>query len=417
MRLTRIQYYIFLLILFFLPSNLFLKFFEQSAYIHGILVDYFLPKLFITDILIASLFIISIFVDKKEQIAKKTNKHLVIYVFLLLAVLLRSFLTKYNIASLSFILPLLTSGYFFFFLLNHKSFLQNIKTSLVLSFTILFQALLGVYQFISQHSLFGYMFLGEPTFAPYTQLARTDFGGISRVLPYGTLPHPNVLAGILTFYMLILILTANKHTMKKPYGTFICFSLFIGFICLLLTYSISAIIAFLLASALFLISKTKKIHLEVLHIILLAVVTYILITTIVFVAPLQTTNTSLTRRMQLERIATSIIKDHPFVGIGLNQFPSYVLRYGGVISTTQFLQPVHNIPLLILAEWGVLSIVLFALLYYFEHKYYSCNRQYFFILFLPLIVIFSLDHYLYTLHQGQLLTAIIFACLIQKKEK
>ncbi len=419
MRLARVQYYIFLLILFLLPSNLFLKFSEQTAYVNGILVDYLLPKLFLTDIWIFLLMVITIVIEYKRAFDVKRKKTIGIYVFVALYLLFRSLFAKNATASLSYIFTLLSSGYFCFFLLGHKSFFNNIKTTGVIAFTILFQALLGVYQFFSQHSLFGYLFLGEPTFAPYTQLAHVDIGGISRVLPYGTLPHPNVLAGFLLFYMLFLLLTMKIHSIKKStvFFAFITISLFLGVFCLLLTYSISAITSLLLASTLFLLSKTKKIHLKVSHIVVLAALTYVVITTIIFITPIQTPNTSLTRRMQLEHIAVSSIREYPLFGIGPNQFPIYVLRYGGVISTTQFLQPVHNIPLLILAEYGVLGIIIFGLFFYFEHNYYSCNKRHFFVLFLPIIVISSLDHYLVTLHQGQLLTAILLAFLIDKKEK
>lgn len=409
----RIQEKLLALILFLLPTNLFLKYVSEDSYVHGILVDYFIPKLYIVDIALILLLLPWIVQHIRNLTQQKIQSYLLpigVGTFFFL----RSLLSQHPLSSLWFFLSLALTILFFFWAIHYKDLFKTPIIRFSLALTILFQSLMGIYQFATQHAVGGYLFFGEPSFE-IISLAKTEFLGVIRVLPYGTLPHPNVLAGILVFYILLLI-----RLRKKTVGTHTAFffiSILLGCITLILTQSITAIFTLSASVIFFCLQKTKKIHFNAPHILFLTIVTYTIITIAIQSIPTNAQyHPSLYRREQLQSIAVSVFTHNPFFGIGINQFPAYVQQFGGVIAPIQFLQPVHNIPLLILAEIGIVGTLFIFLFVYSEHKKYFINLKIFVLFIFPFIFIISLDHYLYTLHQGQLLTAIIFAFVISKKE-
>ncbi|MCG2691495.1 O-antigen ligase family protein, partial [Microgenomates group bacterium] len=97
-------------------------------------------------------------------------------------------------------------------------------------------------------------------------------------------------------------------------------------------------------------------------------------------------------------------------GVGLNNFTVTMEKYGYVTATTRFLQPVHNIYLLILSETGLIGLAGFIYLLYkgrslFIDKVQPCHLALLILLFLGLF-----DHYFFTLQQGLLLLTILLAC-------
>lgn len=126
-------------------------------------------------------------------------------------------------------------------------------------------------------------------------------------------------------------------------------------------------------------------------------------------------------RQELNISAIKLWQRSPIVGIGLGNF---LVNLPHALPSRQiyFLQPVHNIYLLLLSEVGVVGV---GLLVYVvirkvssikyqvsrkKRKYVILNTLY----LIPLISILALglvDHYPLTLQQGQLLTTI-FVCLV-----
>jgi len=122
---------------------------------------------------------------------------------------------------------------------------------------------------------------------------------------------------------------------------------------------------------------------------------------------------SVTRRMDLNYAALNMMKDNPIFGVGLNNFlvalPSYT-----TIDSYQDLQPAHNIYLLLLAEWGVVgsAMVIFLLIKLLFSTSYK--------ILLPLVALLLLglfDHYPYTIHQIQLLFAVLVGFTISLKHE
>ncbi|MEK7458308.1 MAG: hypothetical protein AAB612_02380, partial [Patescibacteria group bacterium] len=69
-----------------------------------------------------------------------------------------------------------------------------------------------------------------------------------------------------------------------------------------------------------------------------------------------------------------------------------------------------------LAETGLIGVLFFILFFKIVHEYYSANFFGFCFLFIPLSVLLSLDHYLFTLQQGQLVFAFVIAMMIKKRK-
>jgi O-antigen ligase len=107
-----------------------------------------------------------------------------------------------------------------------------------------------------------------------------------------------------------------------------------------------------------------------------------------------------------------MIKTYPLAGIGLNNFIVRLPDYWSLVGFTYWLQPVHNLYLLITAETGFTGIVIFIwflILTYrrlFNHLSPSSLAL---TLGLGAILLLSLnDHYWLTLQQNQLLLTVIF---------
>jgi hypothetical protein len=100
-----------------------------------------------------------------------------------------------------------------------------------------------------------------------------------------------------------------------------------------------------------------------------------------------------------------MLDSQPLVGVGLNQFTSRVEQYTQIREVVRFVQPVHHLGLLWLAETGLLGLM-FLLWVLLEIK----NKK----LILPILILLPiavLDHYLLTQNQGLLLGVVLFSLL------
>ncbi len=190
------------IIVFLIPSNLFFKFFVDSAYVHGLLIDYLLPKIYLSDIFLFALFVVWFY----EIWRKKLRIQLPIFLSALILIFFaRQFFTDKPLASLWFFCKLLEFGAFGIFLASHRELLKSKIILTAWGVMIGFQSFVGLFQFFFQRSVFpSYYFLGEPSFLHRIILAKGVFHGVIFVLPYGTTAHPNILAGTLVIATLIL---------------------------------------------------------------------------------------------------------------------------------------------------------------------------------------------------------------------
>lgn len=192
-------------------------------------------------------------------------------------------------------------------------------------------------------------------------IATVRIGGEMILRAYGTFPHPNVMGGVLAAILIYWFVRWQKNTESRGLnGFFIC----IFGLGLLLTFSRGAwlgaigVVLYLELSRRF---QTSQLRVRKRWGLIILAGT---ILTLALIAPrvIQVVNEdqlSVTRRVELNNVALRIIKEHPFFGVGVNQFVYYVSEYWGNFSISRFVQPVHNIFLLVFAESGMVGGVLF----------------------------------------------------------
>jgi hypothetical protein len=122
--------------------------------------------------------------------------------------------------------------------------------------------------------------------------------------------------------------------------------------------------------------------------------------------------TSLSRRGELIRIALDSIFQKPLSGVGAGNFPLAVMRAGS-IATPHY---VHNVPLLLAAEVGILPGILWYLLWFYPvlllRTRISESRHWTVVLvgaWFGLGIISLWDFYPWGLESGRLLTVTMLA--------
>ena len=385
--------WLFYLIVFLIPSNLAKHFPLASSYVSGNLVDYLIPAIYLTDILIILLLII--------KPIKSIPKPLLIF---LLCLLPSVFFSASPI-------PAIFKWFKFLEFSLLAAWIKQYRPPIIkpLLVAVIFQSLLALGQWFHQGSLFHYWFFGEQPYSSATPGIDkiTWFDGSFKIPPLGTTPHPNVLAGFLVI-SLALLKGPSLRSKVGPY--WIIFSS--ALLTIFFTFSLSAWLAFLLIGLPLILQgwtlqafKSKpywKLFLVCFGFLL--IILSIFGQKLSFLAP----ESSFSRRSELTKIALKMWRDHPLTGVGLNNFTVTMDQYGYIPASTRFLQPVHNIYLLILSESGLLGLFGFLYLFLkgrslFTDKVRPCHPALLLLLFLGLF-----DHYLLTLQTGLLLTFILF---------
>jgi O-antigen ligase len=406
---------LFGLVIFLIPTNLFLKFFESTAYINGLQIDYLIPKLYLIDLIILSSFLFWLIENIKNlfKFTNKFKKNLFKFVqnnklgsFLIISLLLRQ-INSYNpVASWWYVIKLIEIS-LFSLLIYHKRRLLSHKW-IMISFlpTIIFQSVVALFQFFNQAPILGYLFLGESNLNKQIGLAKQTIGGVEKILPYGTTAHPNILGGFLSLSILIIIgVLLNPKIKKNKYHLqpFIYGPLGLAFITLILTFSWSAWLLLVIGISLILFKLENK------KLLISSIILILISPLIIFFANKFTDNPSISRRHYLNQTATSMSSDHLLWGVGLNNFTTQVEKYSPTREVVRFTQPSHNSFLLIFSEIGLIGIGLLFFIVSKSKKILATNLQWGRCL-LTFVPILTLDHYVIT-NLSSLLMIVIFILL------
>lgn len=393
--------------IFLIPTNLFAKLSYSGAMISGITVDYLLPKFYLSDI--AVLFIILL----SWRLWSKRMLHIMFALGVFAVAHL--FLHRYDLALPSIAWMLLKwfeMTTLVLVLIEHRKIFTHPWITRAIACTILFQTALSGYQFALQRSFLGYTFFGEPNFSQAALLVKSELPGALRILPYGTTPHPNILAGVVVLMFFYLMIQAPKSLLTQLCG--VC-----AILITLVTQSGSALCAlfFGFISFVFANSDIWNIQTKIRTIIAASVAIVVLSPfALALLAPQFPFSSSLNRRAQLNTMGIRAFLANPIEGVGVNAFTAVEHAYGEVPATIRFAQPIHHIPLLFLTEVGMLGLIFFIIFVLIVYKYYSVIFSSSFLYIIPLSLIFSLDHYMYTLQQGQLLLVFILTLLFEKRK-
>jgi O-antigen ligase len=383
-----------------LPTQLGKHFWPTFAYVFSLPIDYLSPTLFVWDILVFIYLIFRFYSIWHEDILSRLRTPLsVLLIFLLSQLVSIMWNQTYGVGlvrlweyGLIGLWAVMLGTYDF------KVLIKNIQLPMFVSF--MFEVSLGFSQTLLGHSL-GFWILGERTFSITTPaIAKFNIYGFEYLRPYGTFPHPNVLSAYVSITTYLLWSISSLSHWKK------LVSLLSGGI--LVTMSVSrAVVTGGILLMLARLNKNQRIWFT-LFCILLSPFLYIRFSSLFSYDLL-----SLTRREDLFYIGWSVFCQSPIFGVGLNNFIPTIAYSTPVTGFSRFLQPVHNIYLLALAETGLVGLV--GLLLFIAYPIYRLwkvkrtlmSQSLFFIW--PLILFLGLfDHYFLTLPQGMRLVGLLW---------
>lgn len=227
--------------------------------------------------------------------------------------------------------------------------------------------------------------------------------GVYRAM--GTMPHPNVLGGLLVATLLI---TGYFFHERRPWRLFLAPAYLLQLFALATTYSRSAIFAYLIGACLWLLRIQHR-RAPFLLILISATLIgglfseqYLHRGGIVNYTP--TARISDQERFYYQNIAERMIAARPLTGVGYGQFSIHAPSFGADPKNTS---ATHNIYLILAAETGLLSLFAFLLwigtLFRGSLRSGSTEVNLFFAIFCAFLFIGLCDFYPIAFHQGALL--------------
>jgi O-antigen ligase len=249
-------------------------------------------------------------------------------------------------------------------------FANNIKTETeiylivgVLALTIFMQSFIGILQYVTGGTLGLGVIFGETehTFKTFT----AGFSQLSRV--GGTIGSANSLAMYLNFtlpLLLCFLFTSASSTSR----IFVGLSFVLGCLTELLTLSRGGWVALTFAVMVVFYGVFKeRLKSRLKSLVVMAIgISFVVVVTIGLFTSVRTRlfeddYGAAYSRIPMMQVAFNIIKDNPFLGVGLNNYTTVMNRYDRTrenISYT-FPFPVHNAFLIIAAESGILALFCF----------------------------------------------------------
>jgi hypothetical protein len=428
---TSYTHFLYYTILLLLPVQLNYYFWPTWSIILGRKIDYLSPVLYGTDILIV-LFIL-LWMLRNISTTRMTKRSLIIGLVVCVCAVINIINSTHPLLSLWGWVSLFK--FFLFIIAAYSLNVSVVKSALMLAVGGGLTCVIGLLQVFHQGSLGGiFYYVGERSFTIQSiNIAKTIITfpfipkGITILRPYATFPHPNVFAGFIVLISLLFVhhknelisfvlkrLNASKnkriplHIVQCTYWVFMSL---LG-ITLLLTSSETAIIGFLLG--LCWLSSFRLRYKAILTITIFFIVLFVTWQSFIQFPFIE----AIDERKLLNYASLSIFLSSPLTGVGLKHF-LVILPEFSLSRTIFFLQPVHNIYMLLLSETGVLSIIVFfaAFILLIRSLTFKLNPKTLYIL-IPFLFIGLNDHYLLTLHQGVFVFAlsILFFLLYQKKQ-
>lgn len=315
------------------------------------------------------------------------------------------------------------AGLSLFFMIRLGTTSQNYKDSwfdkvgLIYSFfgSVLLQAALGIYQFLTQSS-FAYKYLGLAAHNPAilgTSVIETEGGRWLRA--YGGLDHPNILGGILALSIILAayLLAKQKmlNTSKQVWSSVFLFVFyFISLYALFFTFSRSAwlalVLGFITLLIIFIVNKDKWILSRFIALVFfsailigIAVLPYKELVSVRLDGQARLEQKSITERQAYNNQAKNLLQKNFLTGVGVGNYSVVASLADDNKEPAWTYQPVHNVFLLIGVEGGIFSLISFLIFLFFLIK--SGRRAPFaWAILVPLIVLMFFDHWLVSLPFG-----------------
>jgi len=241
---------------------------------------------------------------------------------------------------------------------------------------------------------------------------------------YGTFGHPNILGGWL---VLALILIVEKWRRFDKRDILIYLSFVVVLAGLLVTFSRSAWLAFgaMLLYYFVIIVVKKRDHTYALRLIAIAGAVSLIFAGIFFepfYARIFSQNRlevrSIEERALGLRESLALIAKHPIQGVGMGNYGVGVYRHIDNTQPAWYYQPVHNVGILAWAELGSIGLLImllhvWTLLY---RPWRSIPLIEYGMILLPLFILGMLDHYLWSLYAGMMISAVYLSLEFRRKK-
>lgn len=409
--------FLFYFLILLLPVQLGTFFFFPFSHVSGIPVDYLAPAVYLTDILIMIVLVLS-FVKKNTPSPSGTPLKGETIPFcsplegglrgvlwsIIILITFNIIFALQPIIAIYKLLKIIEVVVLFFIVKQTKLDYRNV----LIAFTAgaLVQLALAVFQVTQGHAAQGlFYFLGERFFTLSTPgIAKVSLQGVEILRAYGTFSHPNSLAGFyLLLYAFVLFRKLHPPFYSPLKGGLRGVFLTITTLLILLSFSKVAIVLYLIVTVTAVLRNKPDCRLCMVSRILVPIVVAVL-----FLSASGDQNT-VEKRIWLMQKSITIIHDHLLTGVGPGNYLLAQAQFP-IPYAYFFLQPVHNIFLLIMAELGVpifllLSYFIFPLL---RTVWKTPGGK----MILLVVVLTGMgDHYWWTLQQNILLLPVIFGLL------
>jgi O-antigen ligase len=409
--------------------------------------------LYLTDLLLVGVFIFAIINTKLKGLRFKKSDFILILFFLVAAISLFKSVDLGNSAYR--LVKLLEFAILYVYIMYRKEFLGLNGILRVIFASGVFQAILAIAQFYKQGSL-GLKFIEAGSYAPGEAGVATFISGTEKVMrAYGSFPHPNVLAAFLLlaiFCFYALWLKSEKpRGLIGPIGPIGLMGLIFA---LFLTFSRGTILVFVFVSFAFFIFRFfqlrafyhtderlamgKKMMILALFFVIFSVISALLVLPYFKTRFIKISlgEEAIDLRFFYSKMAFAMIKEKPFLGIGMGnfanysrEFPAYIRAANKIYNSGGFTgkeipewlyQPAHNIYLLIASEIGILGaliFIVFLLIKFFKNikpmkpKELSELIGPMIFLFAGFLVLGLNDHYFWTLQSGGIIFWLVLALI------
>jgi len=303
---------------------------------------------------------------------------------------------------------------------------DRVKIIYIFLASLFFQAILGIYQFLSQSS-FVSKYLGLAAHNPATlgtAVIEADSGRWLRV--YGGMDHPNIFGGVLA---IALILTAYLLAKKKIIRTrqeigesiFLFVFYFVSLFALFFTFSRTAWIAYVVGLVVLLINLISQKdrwaigrYLALIFfsgvMLLIVVYPYRSLLQVRLQGETRLEEKSLSERREYLGQAKDLVMSHYLAGVGVGNYTLSLRQADDYKKAATDYQPVHNCFLLLWAECGIFALIFFVV---FLVTMAKKNRRaaYSGAILTALIIIMLLDHWLLSLPFGLLFLFLILGLI------
>ncbi len=422
--LNKLTEYLFYFLILILPFQT--RWIIKAGELNGSYFEYKTISLYLTDVVL--ILLISIILYLKFSKKYKTEKTKLDLLWIIIGgieiiVFISSLFSSDLVLSFYIYLRFLLGLGLFWLVSNFRYSLKRLVVVLMVG--ILIQSFIGIFQFGIGES-FSSTTLGMASHS-YQDLGASvvEVEEVRHLRAYGSFDHPNIFGGFLAISLLffILISLSQKGLKKDDFrarlkNTLFAFSFVLGTVSLFLTFSRAAWLAFFLGLIAILFLSILRSDLKVQK----KMLQFILLVGIIFYAlfipygNLVSTRFSMDEKVEIKSISERVsylgeskmvIQDNLLIGVGMGNYTNYI--YDEIDDSGEFwrYQPVHNTFLLIWAEIGIIGLIfmigIFQVLFLGivkERKKSKSKEVYKLSIIVALLVLFMLDHWLWSLHFG-----------------